>query len=474
MRFHQLTPFICITTIHGAAVDVMLPPTEHFITMPTIPKTEDSMPTDVPATEPIAAKRYAAVRAHLGPLIDAWRSGAIPIPRYNHKSHAEVVSFLEYYGKSSDGFFGLDKVHKPSLSRIMRETVPGWLAGPTVAVNRDLEIGFGKTVYFRGHTGVYEIIELPNKIIKYYSFCYEPSVDKIDAVVVETYFANRVAIADPSLAVPVDFYSGSVGNTSPNSKIPNAICNSYDDDDGNEIPVFPRIRYLIMPKVGKSLYQYMIDFDIGQGIDFVTAMKLGGQMIDLVDRLHAMNIIHGDAHISNFAFTDDTNTKLILIDFGRGQLLDPEYQRTVDLSTFCDNIDWLHPYTGKWEMKNCKPSFRDDVYRAVQMVAMSLYGMRHFNTLNGWLSYPGIKREQYKRIKNSGDFWEFGDLKLQLQDPHADTIRTHLREISRLTVEDHPEAPYTKPQYGLIKDQFGEIISVLTGTRKDDPLIFDL
>ena len=399
------------------------------------------------------------------------RAGAADIPRYNHRTHEEVVEFLRFHGTSADGYFGYDKVHVPSLSSILQERIPGWFGGDP---ELDMRIVFGQPLYNQGRTSVYNIVDLPDKIIKYYAYCFDPVHDPIDSVVVETYFANRVALLDPSLAVAVDFYSGSVRDSYPNNKIKEPYCDPIEHENGEVEFVDPRIRYLIMPKVGLSLFHYMY-ISPDQRVDFIKGMKLGGQMIDLLQRLHSLNIMHGDAHISNFAFSDDTNKKLILIDFGRAELLDPKYQSSVDVGTFCTGKPWLDVYTGKWEMQSCKPSFRDDVYRAVQMIAMAIHGMPHYELLQRYILSSEIEMmKKYKEIKETAMFWEFGYLHINVARGHLQTVREHLATISQLTIEDHPEAPYTKPNYDGIKHHFKAIISTLTGTAIDDPHIFDL
>ena len=415
-------------------------------------------------------RNLSRIKARLAPIIEGWRSGSVPIPRFNHRTREEVVKFLEYYGKSIYGYFGLDKTHRPTLTDAKTETIPGWFFNKAFDVTATL----GRTIYKHGQTGVYELRELPNKIIKYHAYCYDRKYDPIDAVVVETYFANRVALADSRLTVRVDFYSAFTRITTVSPKIEDPNCPDLVDDNGNFISTIrPQIRYLIMEKVGLSLDEYMRAQKYGT-IPFIIAMKLGGQMIDLLRRLHAQNIVHGDAHAGNFAFSDSSNKKLILIDFGRAELLDAEFQAAADPATFCpDEFYSMHVLQGWWEMRLCKRSFRDDVYRAIQNVATSIHGTDHIMFLKSLMTRKGFPK--YIEIKSEAKFWEFDDMPLVVVDPeHSDTVRGHLMKISALTVEDHPEAPYTKPKYMEIMDQFKEIISVITGQSKDDPRIFDL
>jgi hypothetical protein len=396
-----------------------------------------------------------------------------PFPRFDHATRKEVNEFLKLHGDSVDGEFGLDKTHKPDLSWEFGELIPGGVLSADPA--QDYAIALRQApIYKQAHTGVYDIVRHPEKVIKYHAYCFDSKTDPYDAIVVEAYFMNRLADKAPGLTLKVDFYSGYVSTPpalSPGrvGKIPDMTCPGG---------VQPHIRYMIMDRVGPSLIAHM-QAGRDRRIPFLEAMTLGKQMIQLMQRLHKLQIIHGDAHMGNFAFESDVEgSKLILIDFGRSQFVEegaPEPDRVKD-------CQMIHPYAALWEIDGCRVSFRDDVYRAVQMTAMSIYGMIHYDYL-GMLTRipdlatrgdPHVERDysarvkKFRRIKNSANFWDFGGLfdlneKIGSSAASVDSIpriRPHLMTISRLIV--NPRNHFSKPNYDGIIDEYDAIIAILS------------
>jgi hypothetical protein len=422
-------------------------------------------PKAVPST---GRKTYEGFRkGKLGKLLQDWKSRTSPVPRFDHKTQKQVVEFLSFYGESTDGQFGTDKVHKPNLNSADQENIANGIITPISHGDVTIHLVM-PPIYKAGHTGVYNIVDHPTKVIKYHAYCLHIDTDPFDATVVEAYFMKRLAEAD--LTLNVDYYSGYVSErgtlTEADRKIKDVSC---------PWGVTPHIRYMIMDKVGPSLLTYMSTGGRAR-IPFLEAMKLGKQMIELMKKLHNLNIIHGDAHMGNFAFkTDDPSSGLILIDFGRAKIVDEVPPASMPSSA----CRMLHPFAALWEMDGCKVSFRDDVYRAVQMTAMSLYGMYHFNYLNSLITRlkvgdpernanlnPAFNEIEYRRIKREADFWELGptiNLRWVLRstdEPTRVQIRNHLKTISELTVA--PTQPYAKPDYDAIIAHYDAIIAILT------------
>jgi hypothetical protein len=454
MRFISLIISLQLGDFDAAAVDVMRP---------------DDGPSLGPTTLDQPKPLLPAFRS--GPLfelIQGWKSGAIPIPRFNHKTQKEVDDFLKFYGDSTDGQFGTDKVHAPNLDSEGLEWIPSGLITDQSDRDERISINTRRYIYKQGHTGVYEIESHPDKVIKYHAYCFAPNTDPYDATVVESYFMNRIALQDPDIALKVDFYSGYVsepGSLADNQrKIPDVTCPGG---------VQPHIRYMIMERVGSSIFQYMYTKPDNR-IPFLEAMQLGKQMISLMQRLHNLNIVHGDAHWANFAFKNvNTFSDLILIDFGRAKMVDKD-------AVFPDGraSGLVHPYTSGWELFDCRVSFRIDVYRTAQANAMLIYGMPYFNFLNGLNSKSSStdledrrqnfqQRRKFRIIKIDANFWELEHPGLDLQavlpstdDATRDRIRTHLRNISTLILQ--PAQPYDKPNYDAIIAEYEAIIGILS------------
>ena len=459
MRFISIIISLQLGDLNGAAVDVMRP--------------DDGLslgPTTLDQPKPLLP---AFRRGPLFKLIQGWKSGAIPIPVFNHKTHKEVVEFLNYYGKSGHGQFGLDRVHEPIMESGDEELIPsGIITDRTVEGSSEIGIITSPFIWKEGKTGVYAIEGIPQKVIKYHAYCWDPETDPYDSIVVESYFMNRLAREAPGITLNVDFYSGYVDDLGSlphdQRKLLDVQC-PKQETEGVEIYVLPHIRYMIMDKVGPSLKQYMMTRPDGR-IEFLEAMRLGKEMIQLLKRLHHLNIIHGDAHMGNFAFKSDDvpNSGLILIDFGRAEFVDDE---TAAKDPTLPHCQLFHPNVAIWEIFGCKVSFRSDVYRAVKMTAMSLYGRSATLYLLGLITPPkqGDRENlrEFIRIKKMADFWQLGtSLNLERVLPSTpkgirDQIRGRLKTVSDWITNCTSKGFYTKPNYDGIIAEYDAIIGIL-------------
>jgi hypothetical protein len=131
---------------------------------------------------------------------------------------------------------------------------------------------------------------------------------------------------------------------------------------------------------------------------------------------------------------------------------------------FCDPAANLvfHPYSSKWQMRNCKRAFRDDVNMAVQMIAMSMHGVAHKEKV--WEMINRSDSRSYFKRKDSCDFWELPGLPLPNEIRHKRQVMNHLKAISFLasTDLDGPD-PFKKPKYDEIISHLKQIMAIVTG-----------
>jgi hypothetical protein len=397
-----------------------------------------------------------AVTVPLGGSIRKEPGSAMQLAIQDQKTLEE---FLRYFGESESGQFGTDFVHKPteSLWTLMGEIVPAWLFPGVEKSGSDVTVHLDQVVYRAGPTAVFVIKENPILVMKYYAYC-KDDFEPFDAIVVEASFMTL--LEKFGIAARILFYSGYMDAVSTTltgePKIPNPTCGGNGSSK-------PQIRYMIMERLGMSWKDFMQSQPEGK-IGFVTAIKIGATAIMLLQKLHEQNIVHGDAHMGNLVFAKPGEFKnLKLIDFGRSRIVDLFEQEVYksNPSKFCSGKITLHPWMGKWEMKGCRPSFHDDVYRVVQGTAMSIHGMAHYNYLNRLIT---TNPEEYKRIKNSAEFWELSFMTLangRVDRSKIDVIKEHLRAISRLASHDYPSDPHHKPNYEKILANFKAIIDIL-------------
>jgi serine/threonine protein kinase len=194
-------------------------------------------------------------------------------------------------------------------------------------------------IYISKKTAVYNIKDDTKHVIKYYTFC-QDDVDTFDPVVTEATFMKLLEGLD--ICPKIFHISGPLILDDPNfrnkyyGKVSQTTCDNYDGKGEYDGP----IRYMIIEKVGPSLHQMMKE----KGrIPFRQAIEYGIQMIGLLKILHSKNIIHGDAHIGNFATRLNKPNELMLIDFGRAKYIDIEVINSAKdgIKDFCKNQDWI-------------------------------------------------------------------------------------------------------------------------------------
>ena len=77
---------------------------------------------------------------------------------------------------------------------------------------------------------------------------------------------------------------------------------------------------IVMSRVeGKDLAKYIHEFVV----DSVQTFEIFGKMVDIVSKLYAMNIVHGDVKLDNFVW-DDKKRKLTAVDLGAMHYIDPD------------------------------------------------------------------------------------------------------------------------------------------------------
>jgi serine/threonine protein kinase len=240
-----------------------------------------------------------------------------------------------------------------------------------------------------------------------------------------------------------------------------------------------------MDEVGDAIEEYMFKIKPTYRFSFLPAIKLGGQMIELVKKLHSFNIVHGDVHLGNFAFrSPDSFTDIIFLDFGRAHFVGPkDVEKDLPKQTgsvdFCEERKRIYHFlASKWEMMGCKPTYRDDVYRAVKMMGFAMWGGPFQHKLES-LIRDSDNRALYVKIMHEADFFTTNAFRFYLGPPMIPSQYSHdvaglLGKISHLASHENPENPHEKPNYKAILDHLKEIIIKLEGIRFDDPNIFQL
>jgi hypothetical protein len=171
-------------------------------------------------------------------------------------------------------------------------------------------------------TTVFNIRNHPDKVIRYHVHYHR---NRIDPTVNDYWFLK---VLEPLRIAPkAYYYSGPLVQTTwvsskeeseqnPAGKTRKIIFNDKKKWF-NEDKKIPEVRFAILEKVGINIYHFAEKQSVRS---LSTAIRLGGQMIQLIETLHGRSLAHGDAHMGNFAFSNEGD-RLLLIDFGQSKVI---------------------------------------------------------------------------------------------------------------------------------------------------------
>ena len=263
-------------------------------------------------------------------------------------------------------------------------------------------IRFRDIVYRGRYTVIFSILEHPNLLIKYQANCDEigrsndTKTPLVHPLLTDHWYstrANKIGLSVQTLFV------------SP----PALLCRRqkgkcfFDADRHLHDACFKSwgtVRYMLMRKSpGLDLYDIRATFAQGV-IPFHTAMSIGAVLIENLQRLHEnAKIVHGDIHPGNVLLEPDLshqNIKVLrFIDFARSSQVETWPNETVYDSGYYD-----HFYYTSWQAEGYAWSFRDDIMKAVQVIAtiMNTYEYTEFEESvmqEGFESLQEYKRTAY-------------------------------------------------------------------------------
>ncbi len=382
-------------------------------------------------------------------ITDDGPSGASDIPK--------LVPNKEYWMPNNDNPI-------PIIEKLRDGIVPNLHSDP-------IRTPLTEKLYISKEAGVY-VIDDGSYVIKYHRFC--PSeLEPIDSLLVEWFFLNDLdkTAFIPAITHKAIYLSASVvkDQTWPFvGKILKSDENKCDDGS------LPKIRFMISERTGISVTDYLVKK--GGRLDIVTAAKMGVQMIRLLQRIHeTKHYIHGDVHGGNFAVSPQYPYQLILIDFGRARLVD-EYMFPDGENTFMfDTRDAVqcHILWSQWQSRGRLGSFRDDVYRALTLIARSIHGNEFEVAVNGFCS--AVSHYSMYRTRDFEKRQEWEDMYLNFQE------KLNFFDVSRLDRFDRKasappryfdfslysllQGTILEEQTSLVSGCFGRALEVIRATR---------
>ncbi len=330
-----------------------------------------------------------------------------------------------------------------------------------------------QTLYKAGDTGVY-VIEGGKYVIKYHRFC--PSeLEPIDSMVVEWFFLND--LENTAFATPITHKAVYMSAPVLESRIwpregklakrTSIMCDNWSS--------VPKIRFMISERTGISVSDFLEKK--GGTVDVLTATRMAVQMIRLLEKLHkTKHYIHGDVHGGNFAVSSKNPHQLILIDFGRARLVDEDMFPDAENTFMFDTGDAVqcHMFWSQWQSRGRVGSFRDDVYRALTLIAQSIHGNAFIHAVNGFCEaaeYYGIgpTRNDDKRDEWVEMYLDFKG-KLNFFDvPYVErfipNVRTGPPQYYDLSLYSIIRGTVLQNHYFFISRSFERALEVVRATR---------
>ena len=400
-------------------------------------------------------------------------SRATPANQYNlYRLHKDLeASHMDQFGNPR-------LTPRKDLWFTGRETIPMFdVDGNYVSVEDGHLVA--PPIYYGEVTSVYKIKNAPGKVIRYHFHCIIPMANHADPTAVDYWFLKHL---EPTGIVPkVYYFSDSIAPPQPVetlfAKVKSSKCDKSD--------CIPRVRYAILEEVGATVHGYIVS-QPERRATFANAIRMGGQMVGLAEKIHSLSIVHGDSHMGNFAFREN---KIIMLDFGRGEIISESEQMERCMRN--PSSYWVSPRISPWEMQKYSYSYRDDVYRIIQGMAIAIHGYEynHFlDHLHDWEKMPG---DYYKEMRDyaidlklKGYLFEIPTKDTQYPFPSDVTtsfslqgrvpdavladVRNLLAEILALVMNVDL---FTKPDYSAIKQKLVSILNLVEG---DSPALANM
>ena len=127
------------------------------------------------------------------------------------------------------------------------------------------------------------------------------------------------------------------------------------------------VRVMALERADRSLDQPSRD-----GVPVTEALEKTVRVLQLLERLHALDIVHGDIHPGNIVVRrSKSGGELRLIDFGKSFFNSdfvgkPEFERS--------EFAYVHCFYSPWNLKGARFGFRDDLFKTMHVLAVLLMG----------------------------------------------------------------------------------------------------
>lgn len=316
---------------------------------------------------------------------------------------------------------------------------------------------------------VYEIRDMPDKMIKYGAHCRFLDTE-IHGLLRDAWYMNETN----SLGL-----SPRVHYVSP----PSTLCLRMEGKCAFTMPASTHwsclensgsLRYMIMDRFeGLSLHTYRRHYfrHRSGAMPFSLAMEIGMNLLQTIRRLHEYGrIVHGDIHSPNVMIhrqsingKNDSGIQLNLIDFERSFRYPESPLPTEPIYPFGE---WYDAHFTQWQIDGFAWSARDDVMKATQTTVHLMHPLSYFD-METYIANQGY---QFLKDWNEHGEWFFTDRFDPVRaegfpDVVADQITNVLQSIMRVARNMTLNDP---PPYDTLIGLFGECVDIANRSRVVD------
>jgi serine/threonine protein kinase len=252
-------------------------------------------------------------------------------------------------------------------------------------------------------------------------------VERVDVVI--KYQSKRVGRGTryPLHPLVVDFWIGGMASRLGVAAKPHFVSLGQMSNNGASIKTSGFegdgiVRYMVLERVGRCLDSFIVD-PIGLYKSAVVALSVVGN----IQTLHNAGICHGDIHSGNICMKEP---KLVFIDFGLSFFSTEE-----SFTRSKPRMSYVHRSLTPWQLEGYSFSRRDDIYKAISLMAEAAIGSTRF--WQGKSELVKTDPEELLAWKREGNLFVSGDYDPVERDPRLSpeekTIaRNILQEILRI------------------------------------------
>jgi serine/threonine protein kinase len=279
-----------------------------------------------------------------------------------------------------------------------------------------------------------------------------------DPIALESEFIKRINQDAPGVAAKLHYTSESVvapphGTGKHHTHLP--VCPG---------DTRPSVRFMVVERIRVTVHQLFEKYKSFE-MDYVAAF--GIQLVRLLRQLHSLGIAHGDIHPGNIGVS--YQGELILIDFGLARYPPPDSRPRNDGF-------WCSAYISAWETENSTRSFRDDMYRMVQMLAILTHGAKYVNVVGEMCSVNNTREDlhHFMDLKFRANFFHTS-LRVSRPAGGSRSFDFRVKNYEDVNLLDQllrlvraPTSPAKKPDYDAIENVLTDIRRAPKGVDPGD------